>query len=392
MLDILLQGVNIKGRILDVGIADGIFAFIEPHIGAPARREINCQGQVAIPGLVDCHLHLDKSLLMERATYVDVSGPEKGALTRTEKAAFTVDDITARAEKVINAGLAAGNLLIRTSVDVDPLVGLAGIEALLGLQEKYAGLVNIQVAAFAQEGFEKYPQTEELLRQALDLGADLVGGHTIVDGDGRGHIDTILNLALEYGVEAEFHLDESGNREHYLLPYVLERMKETDLLGKVTGIHCCTLSALTAAERKRAITGMAEASFKVISAPTAISTRNIAPVKELLGNNILVGLGSDNVGDFFNPIGGGDIKQVALLLAYVQRFFTPEQVDDLWAMLTYQGARLLGYKEYDISVGKRADITVFGATSPVEILSKQAPPVLILRGGRVHCSGTPQDS
>ena len=216
------------------------------------------------------------------------------------------------------------------------------------------------------------------------MGADLVGGHTIVDTDGRRHIDTILNLAREYGVEAEFHLDESGKREHYLLPYVTQRMKEMGLKGRVTGIHCCTLSALTPEERKEALDFMVKGSLKVISAPTAISTRNIAPVKELLAAGLLVGIGSDNVADFFNPIGSGDIKQAALLLAYVQRFFTFELVGQLWDMLTYRGAALLGYSGYDIALGQRADITLFEALNPRDVLARQASPALIIRGGQIH--------
>jgi cytosine deaminase len=384
MLDILLRRVNIGGQLLDVGIAGDTITKVEPHITDSAHKELDGNGQVAIPGFADCHLHLDKSLLMERSSYQDVSGPEKGALTRVQKETFTEADITARAEKVIQTGLRAGNLIIRTSADVDPLVGLAGVRALLGLKKKYAGLVNIQVAAFAQEGLEKYSETEGLLREALELGADLVGGHTIVDADGRRHIDTILGLAREYGVEAEFHLDESGNREHYLLPYVMERMKETGLQGRVAGIHCCTLSALSPEERREALEAMVDCSLKVISAPTAISTRNLAPVKELLAAGVPVGIGSDNVGDFFNPIGSGDIKQVALLLAYVQRFFTSEQVGQIWDMLTHRGAFLLGYQGYGISVGNRADITVFGAHTPREVLSLQAAPVVLIRGGRDH--------
>ncbi|HHY36457.1 MAG TPA: amidohydrolase family protein, partial [Firmicutes bacterium] len=220
------------------------------------------------------------------------------------------------------------------------------------------------------------------LRQALQLGADLVGGHTIVDADGKRHIDTILNLAREFDVEAEFHLDESGNREHYLLPYLARRMMELGLQGRVTGIHCCTLSALTPEERREALELIRESSLKIISAPTAIATRALAPVKELLAAGVLVGIGSDNVRDFFNPIGCGDIKQVALLLAYVQRFFTAEDIKQLWDMLTGKGAALLGCEGYGIAVGRRADVTVLAAHSPVEVLAKQAAPAVLIRGGR----------
>lgn len=382
MLDIVLRKVQVEGQQVDVGIAGDTIVQVEPEIEERGCREIDGQNRVAITGFVDCHLHLDKSHLMDRASYQDVSGPEKGALTRREKACFTEEDIYKRAERVVQTGLQAGNIAIRTSADVDPLVGLAGVKALLALKGKYAGLVDIQVAAFAQEGMEKYPETVELLRQALQLGADLVGGHTIIDADGRGHIDTILDLAREFDVEAEFHLDKSGNREHYLLPYLAQRMIELGLQGRVTGIHCCTLSALTPGERQEALELIKESSLKVISAPTAISTRALAPVKELLAAGVLVGIGSDNVRDFFNPIGSGDIKQIALLLAYVQRFFTADDIKQLWEMLTCKGAALLGYRGYGIAVGNRADVTVLDAHSPVEVFSRQAPPVVLVRGGR----------
>ena len=155
------------------------------------------------------------------------------------------------------------------------------------------------------------------------------------------------------------------------------------LEGRVNAIHMCTLAALTPEERKRAIELLSEAGFTATIAPTAISTRRIAPVKELIGGGITVGLGSDNIRDFFNPLGSGDVKQVALLLSYIQRFFTDEEVDSVWEMLTYGGARLLGLKEYGISESAAANVTIFGAATPREVLAYQAQPALIVRSGKV---------
>ncbi len=382
MYDLVLRNARVEESLVDIGIISDRIVEVFPRISSQGVEEIECGQHLAIPGFIDCHLHLDKSLIIERADYKDVSGPEKGAMTREQKGSFTKEDIRTRAEKVIMSGLMAGNLSIRTSVDVDPIVGLKGIEALLELKSQYSDLLDIQIAAFAQEGIEKYPETETLLIKALEMGSDLIGGHTIVDTKGETHIDKILGIAEEFGVEAEFHLDESGKREHFLLPYLAREATRRGLCGRVTGIHCCTLSALSAEERGETLDLIAECLMKIIIAPTAISTRELAPVKELLASGATVGIGSDNTGDFFNPVGRGDIRQAALLLAYVQRFFTSYEIRQLWEMITSKGADLLGCKEYGIRPGNRADITVLNAFSPAEALYRQTLPNTYIRRGK----------
>ena len=151
----------------------------------------------------------------------------------------------------------------------------------------------------------------------------------------------------------------------------------------MNGIHMCTLADLTAEERAEALRLIADAGMTATIAPTAISTRHIAPVKELLSAGVPVALGSDNIRDFFNPLGSGDVKQVALLLSYLQRFFTAEDVDAVWRMVTSGGAAVLGIEDYGIVEGGRADVTVFDAVSPAEVIAYQAQPALLVRSGAV---------
>ena len=257
-----------------------------------------------------------------------------------------------------------------------PLDGMQLIE----LREKYKDDITIQIAAFAQEGVFQDDKTQGLLNDAMRKGADLVGGHTITFGEGERHIDFILDLAAKYGVEADFHLDESGNRENYLLPYLARRMKETGLCGRVNAIHMCTLSALNDAELSQALEIISGCALKATIAPTAISTRKIAPVKELLKLGIPVGLGSDNIRDFFNPMGSGDIKQIAYLLTYLQAFFTDEEVGDIWSMITERGAKVIS-ADYGVREGGRADLTLFPTADVREIISYQLRPSHIIRSG-----------
>jgi cytosine/creatinine deaminase len=383
MLDVLIRMANVNGAIVDIAVNDGVIVDIDNKIYGDAKVVFDAKKRVTIPGFVDCHTHLDKCLLNEQQPYQEGTGPQKGALTYEMKKNFTVEDITVRAEKMINRAIKAGTLHWRTNVDVDGSVGLKGIEALLKLKKKYEKLIHLQVAAFAQEGVFWDGQTEVLLEQALKMGADLVGGHTIAKGEGEKHIDFILDLAKKYGVKADFHLDESGNREHYLLPYLSKKIVENNLQGRVNGIHLCTLSALTPEELEEAMKYIEDAQLSVTVAPTAISTRNIAPVKRVLKTGVPVGLASDNMRDFFNPLGSGDVKQVALLLSYLQRFFLQEEVEQVFRMITDGGAQVLSVKDYGIKIGSKADITVLDALSVNEVIAYQSQPVLSVRAGTV---------
>ena len=376
-METIIKNALVDGKLVDIRVKDGVI----DSIGKFDQDGYDACGKVAIPGFVDCHMHLDKCLLNELEPYQDGTGPEKGALTRKQKETFTVENITKRAERMIKRAIASGAVAVRTNVDVDAIVGLKGIEALLALREKYKNVLTIQIAAFTQEGVYADGKSDSLMREAVTMGVDLVAGHTIAAGEGEKAIDFILDLAAKNNMEAEFHLDESGNREHYLLPYLAERMKALGLTGRVNAVHMCTLAALEADELKRALELCSQVKLKATVAPTAISTRSVAPAKDLLQSGILVGLGSDNTRDFFNPLGSGDVKQVALLLSYLQRFFTSEQVMQIYDMITKRGAQLLGLKDYGISPGNPADITILDAVSPTEVIAYGAQPVYNMRKG-----------
>lgn len=385
MAEILVKNALLNGAAADILIGGKTVEKIAPAISAaPDTTVIDACGGTVISGFVDCHSHIDKSHLMDngRAKFVHGTGAVKGALTREAKASFTVENIYDRAEKVVKTAISAGTLFLRTNCDVDGYVGLKGIEALTALREKYRDEITIQIAAFAQEGIFQDGKTPELLNEAMRMGADLVGGHTMTCGEGERHIDFILDLAAKYGVEADFHLDESGNRENYLLPYLARRMKETGLCGKVNAIHMCTLSALNESELAEALELISGCSLKATVAPTAISTRKIVPVKELLKTGIPIGLGSDNIRDFFNPMGSGDIKQIAYLLTYLQAFFTDAEIGDIWSMITDMGAKVMGV-DYGVREGGRADLTVLPSGDISEIIAYQLQPTHIIRSGRI---------
>jgi cytosine/creatinine deaminase len=208
-IDLSLAG----GRIVSMGRADG-----------PARETIDVAGRLVTPGLVEAHIHLDKALLMDRVSGSAETAAEAIRLTGEAKRGFTADDIGARARHVLELAVAAGTTSMRAHVEVDPIVGLNGMDAMLALKREYAPAIDLQLCAFAQEGILQSPGTEELLRRALAMGADLVGGCPYNDTDAGRHIEIVFALAHEFGVDADFHVDFTDEPEHL---HVREIVRQT---------------------------------------------------------------------------------------------------------------------------------------------------------------------
>ncbi|MFC6333261.1 amidohydrolase family protein [Paenibacillus septentrionalis] len=289
----------------------------------------------AMSGFSNEHAHLDKGVLVPGVSYEDAPAPVRGEWTRGLKAQFTKEDIYARAEQALLNMLSYGTTYVRTHVDVDPLVGLKGIEAILELKQNYAKDIIIDITAFNQEGFERFPETEHLLAEALKMGRVGIGGHTLTDPDGVKHIQRVFDLAEKFDAPwIEFHTDESGKPEHFLLPNIAEETKQRGLRGKVYAIHCNSLANVSDEQAKAAIEQVVEAGLHVIVCPTAIATRAITRTKELLKSGVRITLGSDNMGDLFNPLGSGNMLNYAQMLTYIQRFYEPNEMQFILEMIT----------------------------------------------------------
>ncbi|MGO4540946.1 amidohydrolase family protein [Paenibacillus sp. 2TAB19] len=292
--------------------------------------------QWTIPGFMNEHAHLDKGMLVPERSYKDDPVAIRAGWTREAKSSFTKQDIYSRAEQALQQLLSYGTAYVRTHVDVDPLVGLQGIEALLELREHYKNDIIIDITAFNQEGFDRYPDSAGLLTEALTMDSRIgIGGHTLSDQDGCSHINRIFELAEQANAPwVEFHTDESGKPEHFLLPYLAEQVKARGWSGKTYAIHCNSLANVSDELAEQAIALTAEAGLHVTVCPTAIATRAITRVKQLNQAGVRIGMGSDNMSDFFNPMGSGNMLQYAQLLAYIQRFYEPREMDMLLRIIS----------------------------------------------------------
>ena len=403
--DLLLRDCRLPdARVADIGCRAGLIAEIGALAERPAAREIRCEGRAVTPGLVDAHIHLDKALLSERAPSREGSLAEALRVTGEAKRGFTREDIQARARRVLDMAVRQGTTAMRSHAEVDPIVGLMGFEALAALKREYAPAIDLQLCAFAQEGILQSPGTETLLREALRAGADLVGGVPYNDTDAHRHIDIVFDLAVEFGVDADFHADFFDEPQHLHARYIAEETVRRGWQGRVALGHMSEMAALPPHEQEGLARLLADAGVAVIILPATdlylmgrkdvrSVRRGLAPAKRLLAAGVTVAAATNNVRNAFTPVGTAGLPLMGYLLSVAAHMGTPTELRQILDMLTTEPARILGLPDYGLALGCRADLVVWEAERTEEVVSALATCWLVAKAGRItieHARSTPE--
>ena len=393
--ELLLRNCRLPdGRLADLGTRAGIIAEIGALAGRPARRMIDGGGRVLTPGLVDSHIHLDKALISDRAPSIEGTVAEAIRVSAAAKRTFTVEDIRARARRVLDAATHAGTTAMRSHVEVDPIVELKGLEALTALKREYAPAIDLQLCAFAQEGILQAPGTEALLARALEAGADLIGGCPYNDTDAHAHIDIVFRLARAFDVDVDFHIDFFDEPEHLHVLYVAEQAVRFGWQGRVAVGHASELAALDPNRLDRIAAVLKEAGIGVIILPATDlylmgrkdvrnPRRGLAPARRLLAAGVTVAAATNNILNAFTPMGTGDLALMGYLVTAAGHMGTERDVADVLAMLTANPARLLRLADYGLHAGARADLVLWETERPAEVVTTMAPRRLVIKAGQL---------
>jgi cytosine deaminase len=398
--DLVLRRCRLPdGQMKDIGCRNGRIAELGLLADRPAGRVIDCKSRAVTSGLVDAHIHLDKALLDDRAPSVQGTLDEAIRVTGEAKRRFTVEDIRARARRVLDMAVAHGTTAMRSHVEIDPIIELKALEALLPLKREYHPALDLQLCAFAQEGILKTPGTEALLARALSEGADLIGGCPYNDTDARAHTDIVFRLARDFGVDADFHVDFSDEARHLHVEYIAEQTIRHGWQGRVAVGHLTELSALPPAEQDRVIAAIHAAEIGVIMLPATdlyLMGRNdigpvrrgLAPARRLLAAGVPVAAASNNVRNAFTPVGSADPALMGFLVTVGCHMGTPSDLRDALAMLTHHPARILRLEGYGMDVGCRADLVVWEADRVENTVATLAPRHLVIKRGRASVEHT----
>ncbi|MBW4658418.1 MAG: amidohydrolase family protein [Drouetiella hepatica Uher 2000/2452] len=397
--DLTIVNAQIPDRsgLWNIGIAQAQIIDISPAIApeAPAVEIIDAGGRLVISGLVDAHFHLDKALLLDRYPAQEGNFAEAMRETLRLKQSFTVEDIQSRARQMIERAIAFGITAMRSHVEVDPIVGLTGMEALLPLRTEYAWGMTLQLAVFAQEGMT--PATEKLLRQAMAMGGDVIGSAPYVDADPERNVQIIFDIAQDFDCDVDFHLDFLDDSEPLLVPFVIQETVKRGWQGRVCLGHMTKLAALEPGELAAIAPALRAAGISVLALPasdlymmsrqdTHNVRRGVAPVHQLAELGVNVGLATNNVMNLFTPFGDGDVLKICMLLAQVLQMGTIASHQLCLRMATTQAARAIGIETYGVEVGKTADLVILDARSVSEAIASPVGRTVIKQGKVVASS------
>jgi cytosine/creatinine deaminase len=328
--DLLLRGGRPWGHdgAADVLVRDGRIERIGRGLHAADAEVLDVEGMLLLPGLVDAHTHLDKTLF--GGPWVPHSAGDaledriaNDRNRRGELGIPSADRIAALLERMV----AHGTTHVRSHTDIDPDVGLRGVEAVREAVRRLDGRVTVEQVAFPQHGLLTNPGTAELLERALADGVETIGGidPAGIDRDPVRHLDVIFGLAARYGAGVDIHLHDPGSLGAWELELIAERTRDTGLGGRVTVSHAYGFSQADPAAQAQLIERLAEAGVTVLTA--AVYSFPVPPVKRLRTAGVNVACGHDGICDLWGPYGSGDMLERAMHLAYRSTFRRDEDIE-----------------------------------------------------------------
>jgi cytosine deaminase len=358
-----------------------------PELGAPSpagAERIDLGGALLAPAMVDGHIHLDKTLLglpfqphRPGDTVAERIAREKELRRELH---YSVED---RARRLIRQVVAYGTTALRSHVDIDSEVGLAGLHALLRVREASRDLIDIQIVAFPQSGVIADPGVAGLLDQAIAEGADLVGGldPAGIDNDVNGHLDAIFAIAQRRGVGLDIHLHDPGPLGCFELRQIAERASAAGLQGRVAVSHAFALGAVDETEFGRTAEALARADVAVMThGPGPVP---MPPIKRLVAAGVRTFAGSDNIRDAWSPYGNGDMIERAMMIGYRQGLNADADLELAFGLCNSAAAQVLGLVDHGLRIGAVADLVAIPAGSIAEAVAAHPLRALVMKRGRV---------
>jgi cytosine deaminase len=354
---------------------------------------VTADGGLVTEPFVDAHLHLDKvrtlPLIGDEAlrAYTDRGMADSAAaidLASAVKRHYRVEALLPSIRQALDDGLRSGVLHVQAFADVDTAAGLVGVQAVLAAREEFAGRVDVRVVAFPQDGVLRDPGAAELVEQALDRGADAVGGIPWIEESPAGqaeHVEWACALAARRGLPVAMLTDDAPDPRFETTRMLAEAMLRHGLVGRGVACHARALGHYDEDRLTAVLDVVQRAGLGLVSDP---HTGSVAlPVERALAAGIAVALGQDDIEDAYYPFGRHNLLEVAFLAAHLLDMRSSAQQEVLIDLVTTSAARVLGIRDYGLRPGGPADLLVHDATRTVDLLARHAPPRTVIRAGDV---------
>ena len=375
--DLVLQGATIES-VLPPGTAPPDLPCL-----------IDGQGQLLLPALVESHTHFDKTL-WATPWRPNSAGPTRNDRISNEQVLlkdFAIP-IAERAGPLLEHCIAQGSLHFRSHVDTQTVWGMRNVLDMLALREKYKHLIDLQLVAFPQGGMLIEPGTTDLMRQALELGVDLVGGidPATIDRDPIRHLETIFDLATHYDRGLDIHLHDPGDLGRWEIERIADMTQAHGMAGRVMISHAYALGAFPAADLTPLMDRLAALNISIMTCAPAHFT--VPPVAALRSRGVNVCSGSDGIRDAWSPMGNGDMLERAMLLALRFGWSKDADLAAAFDLVSAAGARALGLQHYGLEPGCAANLVLVPAENlAAAVLERTRQRTVISRGRIVARNG-----
>jgi cytosine deaminase len=369
------------------------------------RRELDAEGRLLSPPLVDPHVHMDAVLTVGEPRYNESGTLIEGILTWSErKATLSHADVKDRAREAILWEVAQGTGLIRSHVDVcDP--NLVALKALIELREEVRDIVELRLIAFPQDGILSFPNGKELMREAMRLGCDVIGGiphYEWTREDGVEEVNFLFDLAKETGAPIDLHCDETDDEQSRFLEVVAARTMRDGMQGRVVAGHTTAFGSYNDAYAFKLLQILKRAGVTIVANPldnivlqgrfdTYPKRRGMTRVKELDAAGINVACGHDSIMDPWYPLGRGSMLDAVSMLVHVAQMTGRAELFRAYDMVTVNPARAAGVPS-EVKEGMPANFVVFDCTDEAEAIRLRPAARWVVRGGRVVAETMPAQS
>jgi cytosine deaminase len=395
-MDLIVRDARIvrDGELVNVDIAvqGERIAAVAPALAAEGP-ELKAEGCLVVPGLIETHIHLDKTCILDRCRIEEGTVAEAVRETAAAKRGFTVEDVYARGRKTLERCISHGTMRMRTHVELDPGIGLTGLEAVEQLARDYAWAIDVELCVFPQEGMTNYPGTEELLIEGLRRGARTIGAVPYFDTDPRKQIDRIFEIARDFDAEIDMHLDLAETAQNMQIEYVCRKAEEFRRGGRVAVGHVTQMSLLPPERFDEIATRLASAGVAVTILPSTdlhlmgrshdhAVPRGVVPAEPLRKAGVTCSISTNNVLNPFTPYGDGSLIRMANLYANVCHVSRPADLAGCLDMVTGSAARLMRLGDYGIKPGAPADLVCIDAANPTDAVATLAQPLWGFKRGR----------
>ena len=391
-----IRSARLRNRdgLFDINVRDGSIAAISPAGTEDAELEgLDAAGNLVTESFVNTHLHLDKVFTLQQlgdAALGAYHGSGMGQAMAAIETAASVKrsqqeaEMLAAGRRALHMAAFYGNTHIRALADVDSKSGTRGVEVLLALRDEFAGLVELQVVAFAQDGIVREPGTDELLRRSMQMGADVVGGIPWIEFTEAAmaeHVKTVFDIAVAHDAPVSMLLDDAGDPGLRTLEMMATEALQRGWEGRALAHHARAMAMYPDPYFQRLVSVLAAADVAVVSDPHTGPLH--ARVRELAAAGINVSLGQDDISDAYYAFGRNNMLEVAFLGAHLLWMMAEPDMEFLYDAITVNPAAAIGLDRYGLEVGQEANLVVLEGGTVAEAMRFHAPPRHVISHGKL---------